>query len=79
NGKCETGRSNLGTHVVCAQVTEKFLAFTKAQGNDLTTPSLANAFSGLNPGDGRCLCAYRWKEALDVGVAPPVILSATHG
>ncbi len=78
NGKCETGRSDLGTHVVCARVTEKFLAFTKAQGNDLTTPSPANAFPGLKPGDGWCLCASRWKEALDAGVAPPVILSATH-
>jgi hypothetical protein len=59
-------------------VTEKFLAFTKAQGNDLTTPSPANAFPGLKPGDGWCLCASRWKEALDAGVAPPVILAATH-
>lgn len=78
NGKCETGPSDLGTHVVCARVTEKFLAFTKAQGNDLTTPSPATAFPGLKPGDGWCLCASRWKEALDAGVAPPVILSATH-
>jgi len=78
NGKCETGRNDLGTHVVCAQVTEKFLAFTKAQGNDLTTPLPAYDFPGLKPGDGWCLCASRWKEALNAGVAPPVILSATH-
>ena len=78
NGKCETGSSDLGTHVVCARVTEKFLAFTKAQGNDLTTPLPAYDFPGLKPGDGWCLCASRWKEAWDAGVAPPVILSATH-
>jgi uncharacterized protein (DUF2237 family) len=78
NGKCETGSSDLGTHVVCARVTDKFLTFTKAQGNDLMTPSPANAFPGLKPGDGWCRCASRWKEALDAGVAPPVILSATH-
>jgi hypothetical protein len=64
--------------VVCAQVTEKFLAFTKAQGNDLTTPLPAYDFPGLKPGDGWCLCASRWKEAFNAGVAPPVILSATH-
>jgi hypothetical protein len=64
--------------VVCARVTEKFLAFTKAQGNDLTTPLPAYDFPGLKPGDGWCLCASRWKEALDAGVAPPAILSATH-
>lgn len=64
--------------MVCARVTEKFLSFTKAQGNDLTTPLPANAFPGLKPGDRWCLCASRWKEALDAGVAPPVILAATH-
>jgi len=78
NGKCETGRSDLGSHVVCALVTEKFLTFTKSKGNDLTTPSPLNDFPGLKPDDGWCLCASRWKEAVDAGVAPPVILSATH-
>jgi len=78
SGKCAIGRSDLGSHVVCALVTEKFLTFTKSKGNDLTTPSPLNDFPGLKPGDGWCLCASRWKEALDAGVAPPVILSATH-
>jgi uncharacterized protein (DUF2237 family) len=78
NGKCETGRSDNGSHVVCAKVTEKFLAFTKSKGNDLTTPSPLHDFPGLKPGDGWCLCASRWREALAAGVAPPVILSATH-
>jgi uncharacterized protein (DUF2237 family) len=78
NGKCETGRSDSGTHVVCARMTEAFLAFTRSRGNDLTTPSPEHGFPGLKPGDKWCLCASRWKEAFDAGVAPPVILSATH-
>lgn len=65
-------------HVVCAQVTEEFLAFTKRQGNDLSTPVPRFNFPGLKPGDRWCLCASRWQEALDAGVAPPVVLSATH-
>ena len=59
-------------------MTEEFLAFTKAQGNDLSTPVPAYRFPGLKPGDRWCLCASRWKEALDAGVAPPVLLRATH-
>lgn len=78
NGKCETGRSDSGSHVVCARMTEAFLAFTRSRGNDLTTPSPEHGFPGLKPGDKWCLCASRWKEAFDAGVAPPVILSATH-
>ena len=78
NGKCETGSGDIGTHVVCAQVTDAFLRYTKSQGNDLTTPSPANGFPGLKPGDRWCLCASRWKQALDAGVAPPVDLAATH-
>jgi len=78
NGKCETGPTDMGTHVVCARMTEGFLAFTLSRGNDLSTPSPINGFPGLKPGDRWCLCASRWKEALDAGEAPPVILSATH-
>ncbi|MFH7026550.1 MAG: DUF2237 family protein [Heteroscytonema crispum UTEX LB 1556] len=78
NGLCDTGLMDIGVHVVCAQVTQEFLAFTKAQGNDLSTPFPQYGFPGLKPGDCWCLCASRWKEALDAGVAPPVNLSATH-
>ena len=77
-GVCVTGTQDLGTHVVCAQITAEFLAFTKANGNDLGTPVPAYNFPGLNPGDKWCLCASRWKEALEAGVAPPVDLAATH-
>jgi uncharacterized protein len=75
-GFCVTGPQDLGTHVVCAQITAEFLTFTKSQGNDLSTPT-AN-FPGLQPGDKWCLCASRWQEALVAGVAPPVDLAATH-
>lgn len=78
NGSCDTGGEDTGVHVVCAQVTEEFLSFTKTRGNDLSTPSPTSGFPGLKPNDKWCLCASRWKEALDAGVAPPVILSATH-
>ena len=78
NGVCETGSQDLGTHVVCAQVTEEFLAFTKARGNNLSTPVPSYNFPGLKPGDKWCLCVSRWKEALDAGAAPPIVLSATH-
>ncbi|MBC7971606.1 MAG: DUF2237 domain-containing protein [Verrucomicrobia bacterium] len=78
NGVCETGPQDLGTHVVCAQVTEAFLTFTKARGNNLSTPVPSYNFPGLKPGDKWCLCVSRWKEALDAGVAPPIALSATH-
>ncbi len=78
NGKCDTSSADFGAHVVCAQLTEEFLAFTKARGNDLSTPMPGYNFPGLKPGDRWCLCASRWKEALDAGVATPVILSATH-
>jgi uncharacterized protein (DUF2237 family) len=77
-GTCETGRQDAGTHVVCAQVTEEFLTFTKARGNDLMTPAPEHGFPGLKPGDRWCLCATRWREALEAGVAPPVILGATY-
>jgi hypothetical protein len=78
DGKCSTGAGDIGAHIVCAQITQEFLAFTKSRGNDLSTPVPAFNFPGLKPGDRWCLCASRWKEALDAGVAPPVVLSATH-
>lgn len=78
DGSCNTGGGDVGAHVVCAQMTEEFLTFTKSKGNDLSTPMPAYSFPGLKAGDRWCLCASRWKEALDAGVAPPVVLSATH-
>ncbi len=78
DGCCRTGAGDYGAHVVCAQMTAAFLDFTKAQGNDLSTPVPAYQFPGLKPGDRWCLCASRWQEALEIGVAPPVILEATH-
>ncbi|MFB2770152.1 DUF2237 family protein [Pelatocladus sp. BLCC-F211] len=78
DGVCSTGAGDFGAHVVCAEVTEEFLAFTKSRGNDLSTPVPAFDFPGLKPGDRWCLCASRWKEALDAGVVLPVVLSATH-
>ena len=78
DGCCNTGAGDMGAHVVCAEMTADFLAYTQAQGNDLSTPMPAFQFPGLKPGDRWCLCASRWKEALDAGVAPPVCLEATH-
>ncbi len=78
DGSCTVGNDDLGVHAVCAQVTEEFLAYTKARGNDLRTPFPEAGFPGLKPGDRWCLCAARWKEALDDGVAPPVVMMATH-
>ncbi len=78
DGLCNTGAGDYGAHVVCAQMTPAFLEFTKNQGNDLSTPVPAYQFPGLKPGDRWCVCASRWKEALDMGVAPPVVLEATH-
>jgi hypothetical protein len=78
DGCCSTGPSDAGRHVVCAVVTESFLAFSRARGNDLSTPRPEYRFPGLRPGDRWCLCALRWKEALDAGKAPMVILEATH-
>ncbi|MGB7444624.1 MAG: DUF2237 domain-containing protein [Coleofasciculaceae cyanobacterium] len=78
DGVCRTGAGDMGAHVVCSQVTEEFLAFSKSKGNDLSTPAPVYGFPGLKPGDRWCLCASRWKEALDADMAPPVVLSATH-
>lgn len=78
DGKCSTGAGDVGAHIICTQVTQEFLAFSKSQGNDLSTPVPAFDFPGLKPGDCWCVCASRWKEALDAGVAAPVVLAATH-
>jgi len=78
NACCETGAEDVGLHTVCAVMTAEFLAFSRKAGNDLSTPMPALGFPGLKPGDRWCLCAPRWKEALDAGVAPPVVLEATH-
>lgn len=78
DGCCRTGPGDAGLHVVCAVVTEDFLRFSLSRGNDLITPAPHYGFPGLRPGDRWCLCAARWKEALDAGVAPLVVLEATH-
>jgi uncharacterized protein (DUF2237 family) len=77
-GCCDSGPGDDGVHVVCAELTKDFLVFTRSRGNDLTTPMPEHGFPGLQPGDRWCLCASRWKEALDAGQAPPVVLAATH-
>jgi len=78
NGCCDTGIEDSGLHIVCATMTAEFLQFSKAQGNDLTTPNSLFNFPGLKPGDKWCLCVSRWLEALKAGVAPPIILESTH-
>jgi uncharacterized protein (DUF2237 family) len=78
NGCCETGPHDLGLHTVCAVMTADFLAYSRSVGNDLSTPRPDLGFVGLKPGDRWCLCAPRWKEALDAGFAPGVVLEATH-
>ncbi len=78
DGCCNTGPDDHGLHVVCAVMTEEFLAFSRARGNDLSTPMAEYGFPGLKPGDRWCLCAARWREALEAGAAPRVVLDATH-
>ena len=78
DGCCNTDESDLGSHLVCVRVTADFLAFSAAKGNDLSTPRPEHRFAGLKPGDRWCLCANRWREALEAGFAPPVILESTH-
>jgi len=78
NGCCETGPEDQGSHTVCAEVTAEFLQFSKAQGNDLSTPRTEYGFPGLKPGDRWCLCAPRWQEALEANAAPKVVLHATE-
>lgn len=78
DGCCNTGHEDQGMHTVCAVMTEAFLAFSKARGNDLSTPRPELGFDGLSPGDHWCLCAGRWIEAWQADAAPQVVLRATH-
>jgi len=78
NGCCENRGDDPGMHTVCCRVTADFLAFSKSQGNDLSTPMPQYGFAGLNPGDQWCVCAARWKDAFDAGHACGVILESTH-
>jgi uncharacterized protein len=78
NGCCDSGPGDIGIHVVCAEMTAAFLAFSAERGNDLSTPAPHFGFPGLRPGDRWCLCVERWKEAYEAAVAPPVVLEATH-
>lgn len=78
DGCCHTGEEDVGSHTVCAEMSEDFLEFSRVRGNDLSTPRSEWGFPGLKPGDRWCLCAARWKEAYDAGVAPPVVLRATN-
>lgn len=78
DGYCQTGPEDSGSHVVCARMTTEFLAFTASRGNDLSTPAPQYGFPGLEAGDHWCLCADRWMEAYNAGVAPSILLEATH-
>ena len=78
DGCCSTGPEDVGSHTVCAVMTDEFLAFSKAAGNDLSTPHPEWGFDGLKHGDRWCLCAARWLEAYEAGFAPEVVLGATH-
>jgi uncharacterized protein (DUF2237 family) len=78
NGCCDTGPDDMGMHTVCAVMTDAFLVFSRLQGNDLSTPRPEMGFPGLRAGDHWCVCVGRWREALAAGVAPPVVLAATH-
>lgn len=78
DGCCNTASEDVGCHTVCAEMTAVFLVFSRARGNDLSTPRPEFGFAGLKPGDRWCLCAARWEEARLAGVAPPVLLEATH-
>lgn len=78
DGYCKTNAEDVGTHVVCAKVTEEFLQFTLSRGNDLITPNIRYSFPGLKDGDKWCLCALRWLEAYKAGIIAPVILESTH-
>lgn len=78
DGCCTTGAGDTGVHTVCAVMSDEFLAFTKERGNDLSTPRPQWGFAGLRAGDRWCLCAPRWQEALEAGVAPAVVLAGTH-
>ena len=78
DGCCNTRDDDIGTHVICVKVTAEFLSYSEQRGNDLSTPRPEYRFHGLNPGDRWCLCATRWVQAHEAGVAPPVVLEATH-
>ena len=78
NGCCDTGREDVGLHLVCIRATRDFLAFSKAVGNDLSTPMPQYEFPGLVPGDRWCLCVERWQQAYQAGKAPKVVLASTH-
>jgi len=78
DGCCNTGPEDVGLHLVCVEVTDEFLAFSQAVGNDLSTPAPHYGFEGLQHGNRWCLCVERWKQALDHGCAPRVVLEATH-
>jgi uncharacterized protein (DUF2237 family) len=78
DGHCRTRPDDAGLHIVCAQVDDGFLTFSRDKGNDLMTPVPAYGFPGLKSGDRWCLCALRWREALDAGVAPRLFLQSTH-
>jgi uncharacterized protein (DUF2237 family) len=78
DGLCRLAPEDPGLHIICAEMTEDFLVFSKGIGNDLSTPRPEMGFAGLKPGDRWCLCAARWKEAFAAGIAPPVVLAATH-
>jgi uncharacterized protein (DUF2237 family) len=78
DGCCNTGSGDVGVHTVCVILTDEFLEFSKAHGNDLSTPRPEWGFAGLQEGDRWCLCAPRWQEAFEAGQAPQVILAATH-
>lgn len=78
DGCCNTAPEDIGLHVVCIRATTEFLEFSRSRGNDLSTPRPELGFAGVKPGDQWCLCAARWKEALQAGAAPRVVLQATH-
>ena len=78
DGCCHTDENDHGSHVICARMTMEFLNFSMERGNDLITARPASRFRGLKPGDRWCLCALRWKEAMEEGYAPPVVLESTH-
>ena len=78
DGCCNTGREDLGLHLVCVVLTAEFLAFSKNRGNDLSTPRRDWGFPGLKPGDRWCLCMQRWVEAYQAGFAPGIVLEATN-
>jgi len=78
DGVCRADALDVGRHTVCAVVTASFLSYSMAQGNDLSTPRPEFSFPGLRPGDRWCVCASRWRQALEDGMAPPVVLAATE-